>query len=271
MSVDQSDVSAVVKQNQQAIGQSMWPILLDPKVVNYQLNAEAEVTINPCDHIWLPTMIDPALFNNSDFANVIVNGWEPSIYGSGGLALLANGGANTFPINDYSGTAPPVFAPVVALRFNSMNNPYTFWSLGSWPLLIGGDGGASGPIAGMGAYDSMRSISGVITRMWVKWLAFSNIETSSGAGYGTASKLLLMSAMGYNETTVGQSSQTGNLGADSTSANAPGVQTSVTTFSGGGYQTPQMNTVQRLALEAAGLKGAVTTAASDVVATLRKI
>lgn len=231
----------------------MWPILLSPSAAGYKLNVEVEVPINPCDHLWLPTNFDPSVFDNSDFA-AYLSSQNPPWYAS---PLFLQGGSNTFPLFDTSENLPTITAPTVALRFNSKSNPWTVWTLNKWNLYAqNGDGD---PIVGIGDFDSLRSISGVITRLWVKWINFSNLYSIVGTteGMDTGSRILLMSSIGMNESTVGASVPIADLSEPAAAQINDAIPINAS-FAGGGYTTPQMNTQERAVLETLGQPGSLS-------------
>ena len=278
MSVDKVDLAQTTQQVHQGNSQSFWPITLNPVSggpggSQMQLGQEYEININPCDHIWLPVMYDPSLGLNPMQPGG--NAYQPPAGGTGmvfygpnydpaGSGNNIGVGMNVFDVYDASLKVFWQRAPIFSLRFNSVNAPWFVWSLGtmmsidtSCPVF-----GPWGGVAGMG--DSMRAISGPISRLWVKFLQFSEFYNNNNQVQNPSvdgSQVILLSCLGFSQKTVGHSQQNFSsseiqAGGDYFFGNQYGP--SSLSVEGGGYVTPQLNSLERLESEAKKIGTSVT-------------
>jgi hypothetical protein len=275
MSVDKSDVSLEAQTNLQNIAPQMWAISIGNPA--WQLNVPYEIGITPCDHIWMPACYDPSIATMpTDFVAALKDA-TPS--GGQQTAVLQAVNYNTFPVYDPSSTytsggnptliAPPLFS----LRFNSINAPWLCWGTPLPPIGFTAPGSVSGQPSALpvGASDGMRSISGIITRLWVKYNSWAQYATANVHSYNAAgSGVVLLSSMGFRQQTPGTISFAANY-ADGTPST--GFSQLSTSIEGGGYTTPQLNTTERAILENLGQPGAlsgVAGAASSVAVPVRR-
>lgn len=233
--IDKQDFSRIIQEQQGGVAPQMWPIRLHPQS-NEALFSPREIDINPCDHIWLPTTYDRSYGTNpvqpALFAMIPPVAVDPAIAGQN-------------LIDTWETATPFSTAPVFGLRFNSPSNPWLLWTLSSMlPLEAYGPGSVN--LFPFGGSSSMRSISGPISRLWVQWYKFATIN---GAPTIPASQVTLMSLLGFNQQSLEKQYPVADFGGSITTGQPP-VNTA--TISGGGYITPQLNTLERLALEATG-------------------
>jgi len=128
MSVDTADFAAQTMRLKQGLQPGFFPIVID--ATKYSIGQEVEVTINPCDHIWLPVFFDPSLgLNPAQTLGLNQNSfWGGPNYnrvpgpGAGGQVV----GMNIFDIwSIVAVTGYRQAAPIFSLRFNSVNAPWT--------------------------------------------------------------------------------------------------------------------------------------------------
>jgi hypothetical protein len=258
LSIDTADFAHVTT-TAQAGNQhpSFWPIVIHP--TGWQLLSEHEININPCDAIWMPTLYDVALGANPAqpyFTTGVASPTSAYFLPNPGVTALPPGanfstvvGSNMTDVyqNGYRVQAAPLFS----LRINSPNNPWLLFGLATelatpytgqleqwWPA---GQGGC------------MRSISGPISRLWIKFYRFAYRQTlpttpgqSQGGGGVTGdeySTIVLMSSLGYAQQTIERVQTRDDQGP------TPLVAAWQQTIVSGGYQTPQLNTADRRSLE----------------------
>lgn len=252
MSIDRNDLATQSQEQQYGQVQSHWPIIINSSQLN--LGVPTPVNMLPCDHIWLPVCYDPSIgLNPTQYVNSTSNPSATTPW-VGPRDLAKNNaivGINITDVFDMAAKAYITRAPIFSLQFNSPNAPWLLWGLGNM-LSIDTDGsGGNGSLIGQG--DCMRSITMPITRMWVKILDYGIIDGNSApfdAGW-----IVLMSSLGVNHQTVGSNQPSYADSALATVPNWPQQAASIGMFSvsGGGYVTPQINTLERLELECKGL------------------
>jgi hypothetical protein len=283
VALDRSDFNHQVQQQQFGLQPGFWPIILNfatgaPGGTPMQVGQEYEININPCDHIWLPTIYDASIglnpgqqtpqptvsgitmivtglygAMNNFFGNSSFSGIDPTIPGNPGALW----GMNAVDLWDSSqeGTSGPECiqtATIFSLRFNSQASPWFIWSLSDF--LAGGGTfldqvfHQNGSPVGQG--DCMRSISGPISRLWVKLLAPATVQMTA---FLPVSQVVLLSSLGYRQQTSGakQLSWSGNETDVGTLA-ADGATQSQYSVEGGGYVQTNLSTLERIALEQAG-------------------
>lgn len=292
MSVDRNDFSKEVMNQKRGASPSFWPIVVSPDGGGFgggqmDLNVEYEINVNPCDHIWLPTFFDPSIAINpcqsgGASSRALGNAGTLPFQGPNALALSDGAGGarilpgypkpvlgmNVFDVWDQAeetqdteiyGGGYAQQAAIFLLKFNSQNAPWLLWTLGdllsqsATSFQLNGYAGinsTSANYAATGQGDSMRSISGPISRMWVKYLQWANY-CYGGASVAmpvfspAASQIVLFSTLGFSELTAG-AKYPGGTGGEIAFPN---------TFSlnGGGYVTPQLNTIEQALLEQSGV------------------
>ena len=239
--IDQQDFSAVVQKQQDGRSNSFWPIQISFSGVS--LNQPFEVNISPCDHLYLPSTYDKSYGINpvqqqAADGGFIYLGPDPSIAGIN----MADG------INDTVTQECAVFG----LRFNSPNNPWFLWGLGMMTAV--NDNTATG--AGCaGQAQTMRSITGPISRMWAQIYRYASVSGGSENVQGDFSQIVLISMLGYKHSSP-EFMLADVVDADNPTETQPGV-TQIIPVDGGGYVTPQLNTLERLRLAGNVLRGKV--------------
>jgi|GEM_PF-5946896 len=295
MAIDKIDFAHQVQQNQAGLPPGFFPIILNPSTGGpgggaMALGQEYEVAINPCDHIWLPTFYDPSIgLNPAQNFNPVAGLYTlapfqgPEAF-TGAPQTIPVAGMNIFDVNDCSSqstgggnpTSPNVQqAAIFSLRFNSPNAPWLLWSLSN---MLNTDGSAvlfsllgstpTGALVGQG--DAMRSITGPVSRLWVKYLRWAIISVYDGNAQGwdfpvssiPASQIVLMSSLGFSQQTVGAQQTafsfaeivSGSDGAN-TVKSYPQANAGAGAFAvaGGGYTQTKVSTLDRLELEKRGL------------------
>jgi hypothetical protein len=251
MSIDQVDFAHVTTQAQAGGLQSFWPILIT--TAGIALQTEFEVNINPCDAIWMPTIFDLSISKNPaqpppNLPPGVL--FPPPVYVPDSIIDL---GGNEIPVvganlcDVYQNGVLVQSAPVFSIRVNSPNNPWLLFGLSTQigtayassnlPNLVAGQGGC------------MRSLTGPISRLWVKFYKFGTWETMTpqavkqGVENVGLSAIVLMSSLGFQQQTIEQGRSWDATGVDSQSTLAWAQ-----TISSGGYTTPQLNTADRKAL-----------------------
>lgn len=229
MSVDTFDMSQQTTRVQHGLQQSFFPIIIDATLI--APGTEIEVNINPCDHIWMPTFYDPSLGLNPGQSTQVQNmqflGPDPQSPYTPGL--------NVFDVIDTFDFIALQTATIFSLRFNSPSAPWLLWGLNTMLSFA-----SSGIVCGQG--DTMRSISGPISRMWFKKLIPASASVSGLTN--ALDRIVLMSSLGFSQQTVGTQANivNGNPGTEQGQLWGYSVN-------GGGYQTPQLNTYEQLKLQ----------------------
>jgi hypothetical protein len=230
---------------------SFWPIVI--ATTGIALQTEIEININPCDAIWMPAVYDLSIMKHpAQPPPTLPPGWDPPVYVPDTIDDPATGleipvvGCN--PCDVYRNGDLVQSAPVFSIRINSPNNPWLLFGLSTQigktyaaattPSLIAGQGGC------------MRSITGPISRLWVKFYKFGTWDSASLPPLVRAwvenlgnSAIVLMSSLGFMQTTVeyGRSWDLTEAGTYTTTAWTQ-------TIASGGYATPQLNTADRKVL-----------------------
>lgn len=249
MSLDNADFNTTVTRQQHGFQPSFFSIVID--ATQLATGQEILVNANPCDHIWLPTYFDPSLGFNPQQA--ICTSGTPSIGTSNvssgpnqnrasqtaGIQPNQGVGMNFFDEWDQEGDEFFQAATIFSLRFNSVNAPWLLWGLSS---LQSSDFATAGTLIGQG--DCMRSITGPISRIWFKKLFPAIVARNANAA---ADRIVLLASLGFSQVTLGQNSGPFNI----TTPTQPPM--SAYAVSGGGYQTTQVNTLERLKLDQMGI------------------
>jgi len=306
MSVDKLDVASQAQQAQYGTSQSFWPIIIDamaggPNGTQMQIGEAYELNINPCDHVWLPTYYDPSLgVNPAQFdprtqtyppnplnpnQDAIIFGGPPQYQTFGIMNYSPQIGINIFDVYDAYQQTFVQLAPMFSLRFNSPNSPWLLWGLGT-NLSFDGAGTLGGIQNGfsqlIGRGDSMRSITGSISRIWVKLLSYAevwnNYSQTEKSTSPFATRIVLMSTLGFNhqtQTTVQDkyaSYFVPEYAPDQpVTYTAPQVSAPILSgaFGGGGYVTPQLSSLDNLEASAKGFGTRVTAEGVNEIAKLR--
>lgn len=282
MALDRSDFNHQVQQQQFGLQPGFWPIILNfatgaPGGTQMQVGQEYEININPCDNIWLPTIYDPSIGLNpaQQTPQLTVSGITMAatgLYGAmnafnnniafAGISLVAGGpgalwGINAYDLWDSSNTNAACIqtATIFSLRFNSASAPWFIWTLsdflgGAASFLPVSGSATRHPWSVVGQGDAMRSISGPVSRLWVKLLAPATVDQTASF---PLSQVVLLSSLGYRQQTSGAKQLTWggsqDLSGDFPSDTATQSQYSI---SGGGYTQTNLTTVERIQLEQAG-------------------
>lgn len=245
MGLDQQDMNRSTQNIQQGGMAQFFPIIIDP--TNFKVGQEVEIPVNPCDHVWLPVFFDMSLGINPFQIEPAANNYAVGPF-NGNAAVVPFMGMNVIDINDPTGTSSTGMqtqAPIFALRFNTLSNPWLIWSLSK--MLTPNRGvvpvGASS-LSTMGMGDAMRSITGPIARLWYKLLMPTLLEdVPQTLNY---SRVVLLSTLGYSQQTTGFANDYQEMD-PSGLVNPLAVTATGYSVSGGGYVTPQLNTVERMA------------------------
>jgi hypothetical protein len=250
MSIDRADFAAVTTEAQSGGLQSFWPIIIT--TAGIALQTEIEVNIVPCDAIWMPSIYDLGTGKHPvQPPPDLPSGWEPPPYVPDSITVngveVPTVGCN--PCDVYHNGVLVQSAPVFSIRVNSPNNPWllfgqstqigTAFAAANAPNLIAGCGGC------------MRSLTGPISRLWVKFYKFGTWDSSTlpplvrqGIVNDGQSVIVLMSSLGFMQQTV----EYGRTW-DDTSPGMAGTQYQTLAWaqviSSGGYQTPQLNTADK--------------------------
>jgi hypothetical protein len=198
MSFDKQNFARTVVEQQAGIAPQMWPIKIDPGVGSNQisLNSPFEVDINPCDCVWLPTT-----FDKSYGINPIQNDGGAKYF----FADPSICGTNLFEVYDAGSGFYNISPPVFGLRFNSPNNPWLLWSLGTGctvnrtpPL----NGAAVKGFFRVGGTSFMRSITGPISRLWCQYYQWGMYGNGVAAPIVYAyQQVILLSMLGFQQET----------------------------------------------------------------------
>lgn len=250
--IDRRDFASVTSQAQAGSLQSFWPIIIQTQGI--ALHTEVEININPCDAIWMPTIFDLSISQNPaqpppnlppgiPFGPFYV---PDSILDTSSDEIAVVGG-NLCDV--YQDGVLIQSAPVFSIRINSPNNPWLLFGLSTQlataypmstpPHLTAGQGGC------------MRSLTGPISRLWVKFYKFGTWEglpigpIQRGVQNVGLSSIVLMSSLGFMQQTI-ERVQTWD-------DNEPEVGGQLTaawsqTIASGGYITPQLNTAEKAIL-----------------------
>jgi hypothetical protein len=239
MSFDKANFARTVKEQQAGISPQMWPIIC-PDNGHLVLNHPYEISINPCDCIWLPITYDKSYG---------INPWQYDTYQSLWMASPSDAGQNVCDVYDLGpgNPTPPIpfvtQAPLFALRFNTPNNPWLLWGLStegngnSW--YVWGTGNGYRPF---GCASHMRSISGPISRLWIQYYRFAQAPGFPTIAGGN--QIVLMSMLGYSQQSTEQFYNA--LDQSKLLTNPPPTQHGG--IACGGYRTTDLDTADLLAL-----------------------
>jgi hypothetical protein len=249
MSLDAQDFASVTGAAQGGRVQSFWPILI--ATTGAALQSEMEVNINPCDAIWMPTVFDlgisknpvqppPQLPPSIPFGPVYV----PDSLLNTTTTETAVVGANLCDV--YQNGVLVQSAPVFSIRVNTPNNPWLLFGLSTQigtayasanePNLIAGQGGC------------MRSLTGPISRLWVKFYRFGTWESlpfgpvQRGVDNVGLSSVVLMSSLGFQQQTIERVATWDSSGGAGGASIASQWSQSIVS---GGYSTPQLNSADK--------------------------
>ena len=247
--IDRRDFASVTTSAQGGGLQSFWPIIIQTSGI--ALQTEIEININPCDAIWMPTVFDlsislnpgqppPHLPSGIPFGPFFV---PDSILDTAGDEIPVVG-ANLCDV--YQNGVLVQSAPVFSIRVNTPNNPWLLFGLSTQiatayptanpPHLVTGQGGC------------IRSLTGPISRLWVKFYKFATWDSLPGGNVRSGienvglSSIVLMSSLGFMQQTIERVQTWDN--------NDPAIGGQLTgawsqTLSSGGYQTPQLNSADK--------------------------
>jgi hypothetical protein len=262
MSHDRADFQETVASQLRGGGQPQFnPIVINPAVggpggTPMQIGVSYAISIQACDHIWLPTFFDPSIALNpaqGDGSTSNEIAYQGPNFGGWGTNAYPPIGMNVFDLFDASDAPTPIqSAAIFSLQFNSNSAPWLLWSLSD---LLCQDTAPSQSPGGcgclVGSGDAMRSISGPISSMNFKLLFPALIQGSASLA---ASQIVLMSSTGYRQETRGarqsQMASTALTTGGYPQANSGPVSTAVT---GGGYVQTNINTLERETLRTGGL------------------
>lgn len=249
--IDRRDFASVTTAAQAGALQSFWPIIIQTK--DLAIHTEIEININPCDAIWMPTVFDLSISQNPaqppptnlppsiPFGPFYVP--DPVVDVSG--ESIAVVGANLCDV--YQNGVLVQAAPVFSIRINSPNNPWLLFGLSTQIGSVFASGNAPHLVAGQGG--CMRSITGPISRLWVKFYKFATWESlpfgpiQRGVQNVGLSSIVLMSSLGFMQQTVERGSTWDDDGSGGQTAS-----TWTQTIASGGYQTPQINSADKVLL-----------------------
>lgn len=251
MSLDQQDVAATSLQAQSGMGNQFWPIIFDPG--NYgapgglALNTPVEVSISPCDSIILPGTYD---------LNYGQNDAQLDDDGTGNPAILPFTnwcGVNIPDILSFNGFGAQTkwsTAAILGLRFNTPNNPWQMWTVGTVMGITGTTwiGGTDGCNTPSGIAGGIRSIAGPISKLWVQIYRYASYNGAFGGTGGPRSytRTVFLSSLGF---TTQISELNGSAVDRSPAVDVPsGVVPplgGLTSITSGGYVTPQLNSLDR--------------------------
>jgi len=265
MALDRADFANQVQQQQFGLPPTFWPIVIDPSSgapggQQMQLGQDYEIPINPCDAIWLPQMFDPSIYTGNypyfqeNYAGIL----QPAL-----PECAVQIGQNVYDVYDAGDSGTWIQqAPIFSLRFNVPSAPWLLWSLSNImandvnPSLAGESG------CYFGTSDSMRSISGPISRLWVKFLKFAywqNQPNPAPTNDPLGSAVVLLSSLGYRQSTIGvaqRSSASSPVGTNGTTV--PGVFPQAVTglvnfgYESGGFVQTNVNSLDRAELDLRG-------------------
>jgi hypothetical protein len=250
MSLDTADFAMATAQGQAGSQPaSFWPIVI--ATTGIALQTEIEININPCDAIWMPSLYDVSIMRNpAQPPPNLPSGWDPPFYVPDPISI----GGEDYPVvgcnpgDVYENGNLIQAAPVFSIRVNSPNNP---WLLFGMSTQIGtAYAAANAPNLTAGTGGCMRSITGPISRLWVKFSKFGTWNSSSlplgvkaGIDNQGNSAIVLMSSLGFSQQTF-EVNRTWDL----TETGAYQTLVWSNAVISGGYQTPQLNTADRRAL-----------------------
>lgn len=251
--IDHRDFADVTGKAQAGSLQSFWPIII--QTTGIALHTEIEVNINPCDAIWMPTIFDLTISKNPaqpppDLPAGFPFGpfFVPDSIQDVGDNEIAVVGSNLCDV--YQNGVLVQSAPVFSIRVNSPNNPWLLFGLSTQLGTIYATANPPNLTAGQGG--CMRSLTGPISRLWVKFYKFGTWESLPlgpvRRGVATpienigAASIVLMSSLGFVQQTV-ERVQTWDDNDPAIGGQLVGAWSQ--TISSGGYQTPQLNSADK--------------------------
>jgi hypothetical protein len=207
------------------------------------LGQEVELNISPCDGIWMPTYFDGSIAqmpeNCAAFCGPLGAGY-PNFSG-----VVPPIGMNLFDVwtaNEASGNTGFVqLAHLFAIRINNVANPWMLFGL-STCLSAVDNGGVDSP-GPCGQGDTMRALSGPISKLWIKVLRFGATTPSAGdpLAFGPvnlqAFPIVLMGTLGLTQTTVG-----------SRATSSGGTTEATYGYQSGGYTQTNLTALDKLKL-----------------------
>jgi hypothetical protein len=255
VSFDKQNFARTVSEQQAGISPQMWPIKLDPTngvppgPATVGLNSPYEVEINPCDCIWLPITYDKSYG---------VNGIQSDPAWSYGFVDPAIAGSNIFEMWDAQSNWLTFEPPIFGLRFNSPNNPWLLWGLGTLQASSQMYGNAVQNFRSGGA-SLMRSITGPISRLWCQYYKWGGVRYGHAPDnfVATYQQVILLSMLGFRQETREFMQPATNIVAAPDMVIPPETWTSL---SCGGYRTTDLNSADLRVLGANPVPVAPTTA-----------
>jgi len=263
VSLDKVDFARQIQARQFGLEPSLFSITIDPSTGGQgggemSLGVSYPVNLLPCDALWLPTNYDPSMGYNP--CQVSPTNPNPN-------PILPTEGNGTFGINAYdlwdsnpANQVPITYAAIFSLQFNSPNAPWLIWSLSDSAVPDGTllpPSALPAPLGGLvGQGDFMRSISGPISSMNVKFLQWAGAydESSQEAVDSIpASRIVMLASLGFSQVTGGGKAV--NFSSAAIGGQVPAAQNGPTPFSlgSGGYIQTNVNTLEHLILEERGL------------------
>lgn len=263
MSFDKQNFARTVQEQQAGISPQMWPIMCRDNG-SLVLNQPYEISINPCDCVWLPYTYDKSYGVNPGQLNAQTSPFlaSPAIAGAN-VSDVRFAGKN--PVVTTFSWAPLILAPIFGLRFNSPNNPWLLWGLGD-PTLVQASGagrwGSGAPPDGglmpIGGSTLMRSITGPISRLWIQYYQFALTIFNAAATTPTGlNQIVLMSMAGFSQQSFDRRSVVVDDTADPVLLAPPPLDNGVVAC--GGYHTTDLNSADLNALHQNPMPSAPTT------------
>jgi hypothetical protein len=262
VSFDKQNFARTVSEQQAGISPQMWPIKIDiggfPGPTTIGLNSPFEIDINPCDCIWLPITYDKSYGVNPIQSDTT---WGPRA----GLPDPSVAGGNLIQTWESQANYYQVTPPVFGLRFNSPNNPWLLWGLGTLrpgpaPLFGIETGNLGAGQFRFGGSSLMRSITGPISRMWCQYYAWGQVRYSPAPDdYASLyQQIILLSMLGFSQESRDFTQPVSNSDAVAIPSGPPPEMWSSTSC--GGYRTPDLNSADLRALGVNPMAVAPTTA-----------
>ena len=226
MSFDKQNFARTIQEQHAGISPQMWPIMC-PDNGHLVLQHPYEININPCDCLWIPATYDASYGPNPAQYDTYMGTFFPSPQTIGQNVV------------DIFGPTPQVGvmvgAPNFSLRFNTPNNPWILFGLSTGSTFARWGSGGVG-ISPVGASTFMRSITGPISRLWIKYNAFAYVPNPNVLPLG-ANQILLMSMLGYSQSSFNRLYPY----ADPGGANSSAPPSYFYETSCGGYRTSDLN------------------------------
>lgn len=193
MSFDKQNFARTVQQQQAGISPQMWPIIC-PDNGYLSPNTPYEISINPCDSIWLPATFDKSYGTNPIQSDPTYGQYypNPTLMGCNMYEV-----ARTTPNPGATYTAMLIDAPVFSLRFNSPNNPWMLWGLGNGFASPQPWGEAAANMTYSIRSTMMRSITGPISRLWIQYYLLGGPD--AGGNRVGFNQIVLLSMLGFSQ------------------------------------------------------------------------